>query len=65
MSTEILNQSYVFIIFIINGLIIGILFDLFRILRKSFKTTNTITYIEDILFWLLTRSFINLFNFRL
>ena len=65
MSTEILNQSYVFIIFIINGLIIGILFDLFRILRKSFKTTNTITYIEDILFWLLTRFFINLFNFCL
>ena len=48
------NQAYLFLIFIINGLIIGFLFDLFRILRLSFKTKDFITYIEDILFWLLT-----------
>ena len=50
----IINQAYLFLIFIINGIIIGILFDLFRILRKSFKTSDTVTYIEDILFWILT-----------
>lgn len=48
------NQAYLFIIFTINGIIIGILFDLFRILRRSFKTTDIITYIQDILFWILT-----------
>lgn len=48
------NQAYLFLIFIINGIIIGILFDIFRILRKSFKTTDIITYIEDIFFWILT-----------
>ena len=32
------NQAYTFIIFIINGIIIGFLFDCFRIIRKSFKT---------------------------
>ena len=48
------NQAYVFAIFIINGFLIGILFDIFRILRKSFKTPDFITYIEDILFWILS-----------
>lgn len=47
-----LNQGFIFFIFTINGIFIGILFDFFRILRKSFKTANFITYIEDILFWI-------------
>lgn len=47
------NQAYIFIVFIINGILIGILFDCFRILRKSFKTSDLITYIEDILFWVI------------
>ncbi len=49
-----INQAYLFLIFTINGIIIGILFDTFRILRKSFKTNDIFTYIEDILFWILT-----------
>ena len=48
------NQAYLFGIFIINGILIGLLFDFFRILRKSFKTNDFITYLEDILFWILT-----------
>ena len=48
------SQVFLFLIFLINGSIIGILFDLFRILRKSFKTGIIITAIEDILFWILT-----------
>ncbi len=48
------NQALLFCVFIINGLLIGLLFDFFRILRKSFKTSDIITYIEDILFWILT-----------
>ena len=48
------NQAYLFIIFILNGFLISILFDFFRILRKSFKTNDFITYIEDILFWIIT-----------
>ena len=50
----ILNQAYIFLIFVINGFLIGVLFDIFRILRKSFRTKDIITYIEDILFWILT-----------
>lgn len=48
------NQAFLFLIFIVNGLIIGFLFDFFRILRKSFKTRDFITYLEDIAFWILT-----------
>lgn len=48
------NQAYLFIVFSLTGVIIGILFDIFRILRRTFKTNNIITYIEDILFWILT-----------
>ncbi|MBR3255854.1 MAG: spore cortex biosynthesis protein YabQ [Clostridia bacterium] len=48
------NQAYLFFIFSLDGFIIGLLFDFFRILRKCFKTANLVTYIEDILFWILT-----------
>ncbi|MCI8352650.1 MAG: spore cortex biosynthesis protein YabQ [Clostridia bacterium] len=48
------NQAYLFMMFIVNGVLIGILFDVFRILRKTFKTKDVITYIEDISFWILT-----------
>ncbi len=49
-----INQAYLFLIFALDGIFIGILFDFFRILRKSFKTINLITNLEDILFWVLT-----------
>ena len=48
------NQCYLFLVYTINGILIGILFDIFRVLRKSFKTNDITTYIEDILFWILT-----------
>ena len=48
------NQAYIFGIFILNGFIIGILFDMFRSFRKILKTPDFITYIHDILFWALT-----------
>ena len=49
-----LNQAYLFLIFILNGIIIGIIFDIFRILRQSFNTPNFVTYIEDVLFWIIS-----------
>ena len=48
------DQAYLFIVFSLTGVIIGLLFDFFRILRRSFKTSNIITYFEDVLFWILT-----------
>ena len=48
------NQAYLFLFFSLTGVAIGVLFDFFRILRRTIKTANIITYIEDILFWVLT-----------
>lgn len=48
------NQAYLFLVFSLTGVVIGILFDFFRILRRIIKTGNIITYIEDVLFWVLT-----------
>lgn len=50
----VINQANLFLIFTINGIAIGILFDIFRILRKSFKTSDFVTYMQDLLFWILT-----------
>lgn len=54
MYTNNLVQLYSFFIFTLLGVIISIIFDIFRILRKTFKTPDIITYIEDILFWIIT-----------
>lgn len=51
-------QLYSFLIYFISGIMIGIFFDIFRILRKSFHTPDIITYLQDILFWLLTGFFL-------
>ena len=47
-------QLYNFCVFIVLGIVISFIFDIFRILRKSFKTNNFFTYIEDISFWLIS-----------
>ena len=48
------NQLHLFVGFLIDGILIGFVFDIFRILRKSFKHKNIIIYIQDILFWIIT-----------
>ncbi len=50
---EVYNQLFCLVIFSITGILIGVLFDIFRILRKSFHTVDWITYMQDILFWIL------------
>lgn len=50
---EVYKQLFCLFVFTITGVSIGILFDIFRILRRSFKTIDWITYIQDILFWIL------------
>ena len=57
-------QLYNFFVFIILGIIISFIFDIFRILRKKFKTSNFITYIEDIMFWLISGLLIILAIFK-
>ena len=54
MDSLTISQAQIFFIFIVNGILISFIFDIFRILRKSFKTPDFITYIEDILYWIIT-----------
>lgn len=66
MQSQVLGQVYVFFVFILVGFLIGLLFDMFRISRRTFKTSDIVTYIEDILFWILSGLLIifSLFKFN-
>ena len=54
MHFQLLEQLYSFAVFILVGFLIGLLFDFFRISRRTFKTSDLITSIEDVLFWILS-----------
>ena len=54
MDNIIINQLYSLVIYLICGIIIGTLFDTFRALRKTFRTSDIVTYIEDFVFWIMT-----------
>lgn len=54
MITSLYDQIKILIIFAITGIIIGLLFDFFRIQRKVIKTFDFITYLQDALFWVLS-----------
>ena len=56
-----MKQLFCLIAFIITGIVIGVLFDIFRILRRSFKTADWLTTLQDILFWILA-GFVILFS---
>ena len=54
MSDSLFSQIKILLIFNITGLLIGFLFDFFRIQRKVIKTNDFITYVQDILFWIMS-----------
>lgn len=49
-----LEQLISFIYFIIVGIVLSIIFDIFRILRRTIKTSDIVTNIQDILFCIIT-----------
>lgn len=48
------SQEQVFLLFFIIGIIIAIIFDFFRAIRKNFKTSDNAILIQDIIFILLS-----------
>ena len=54
MYTNNAEQLFSFFVFIVVGTIIGIIFDIFRIFRRTIKTSDIVTYIEDISFWIIS-----------
>lgn len=49
-----LEQLISFIYFIVVGIILSIIFDIFRILRRTIKTSDIVTNIQDVLFCIIT-----------
>ena len=49
-----LTEIFKLLFFVLVGIIIGLIFDFFRIIRKCFKTPDIVTYIHDILFLLIS-----------
>lgn len=47
------NQIFIFTYIIGVGFLTGILYDLFRIIRKVIKHSNFFIHIEDIIYWIL------------
>ena len=47
------NQAFLFLVFSITGVILGILFDFFRAIRKTFKTSDFWTCIKDVIYSLI------------
>ncbi|MDP4183317.1 MAG: spore cortex biosynthesis protein YabQ [Bacillota bacterium] len=45
------NQAYIFLWSVLGGMLIAFVFDIFRIKRKTIKTNNFITYLEDLIYW--------------
>ncbi|MCI8291355.1 MAG: hypothetical protein HFJ25_03785 [Clostridia bacterium] len=48
------NEFSIFLAFILIGIIISLLFDFFRILRRVYQTPDFLTIIEDIAFWIIS-----------
>ncbi len=52
MASDIKIEFYIFLNSVYAGLISGIIYDLYRIIRYFFKPKKLATLIEDLLFWL-------------
>ncbi|WP_461207194.1 spore cortex biosynthesis protein YabQ [Clostridium sp. DL1XJH146] len=53
MILPLIDQFNIIMYSLISGLITGLSFDLYRVIRGFEKPNRYITYIEDILFWIL------------
>lgn len=53
MLVSVSSQAYIFLCTVIGGMVVGFVYDIFRVSRKIIKTKNIIVYMEDIIFWIL------------
>ena len=51
---ELSIQTKIFFFTVFIGLLIGFTYDIFRLLRKTFKHPDYLTQIEDFIYWLLS-----------
>jgi spore cortex biosynthesis protein YabQ len=53
MIVSVSSQVYVFLCTVIGGMVIALIYDFFRIFRRAVKTGGFITYVQDLLYWIL------------
>lgn len=64
LQIDIRDELYIFLIAINYGLILGGLYDFYRVFRYYSKSKNILTAIEDIMFWGIVTSMIFMFLFN-
>lgn len=47
------NQVYVFFWSILVGVILALIFDFFRLMRRKGKIKNIVVYLQDVLYWII------------
>ncbi|MDF2548330.1 MAG: yabQ [Anaerosolibacter sp.] len=52
MAMSVSEQVYVFLATMYGGILIGFIYDLYRILRLIFKPKKIATFIQDLIFWI-------------
>ena len=58
MSTFLNSQIGIFLIYFIAGMLICLIYDVFRALRKTVKTSDFVTNLEDTIFWIFVAIFL-------
>ncbi len=53
MIVSVSSQAYVFLCTVIGGMAIALVYDFFRILRRALKTGGFVTYVQDLLYWII------------
>lgn len=65
MDISLSYQAFSFLAMVICGFLCGVLFDLFRALRRHRKSACTVVAFQDILFWILEASLVYFVAFKL
>jgi spore cortex biosynthesis protein YabQ len=53
MIVSVSSQAYVFFCTIVGGMAIALVYDFFRIFRRAVKTGGLVTYVQDLLYWIM------------
>ncbi len=57
MGVSTANQAYVFLATVYGGLVIGLFFDIYRMIRRIFRPGKFLTGVMDLIFWVIIALF--------
>ena len=65
MDISLSYQAFSFLVMVVCGFLCGLIFDLFRALRRHRKSACSVVAVQDIVFWILEASFVYFVAFKL